>query len=142
VIELGKFPILQSDFMKVQTDMEKLAYTLKYAHHIDLTNEAERPPFWKEDWLDEILKKIDLNRMSPEQRVMFDMSLVKEVMYHQKLEDVAKEATELANIEKNKAVVIKGWLKGYPIDELAELTDLSIPEVEHIIHQHKSVQQL
>jgi hypothetical protein len=112
-----------------------LAYTLKYAHHIDPTNEAERPPFWKEDWLDEILKKIDLNRMSPEQRVMFDMSLVKEVMYHQKLEDVAKDAVE----QKNKTFVLKGWLKGYPIDELAELTDLSIPEVEHIIHQHKSV---
>ncbi len=142
VVELGKFPVSQSGFMKIETDMEKLAYTLKYAHHIDPTNEAERPTFWKEDWLEEILKKIDLSRMQPEERVMFDMSLVKEVMYHQKLEQVANDAAKEANMEKNKAVVIKGWLKGYPVDELSELTDLSIPEVEHIIKQYKSVQQI
>jgi predicted transposase/invertase (TIGR01784 family) len=137
VIELGKFPILQSDFMKVETDMEKFAYTLKYAHHIDPTNEAERPPFWKKDWLDEIMKKIDLNRMSPEQRVMFDMSLVKEVMYHQKIEETAKEATEKAH----ETTILKGWQKGYAVADLAELTNLSIPEVENIILQHKSIQQ-
>ncbi len=136
VVELGKFPILQHDFMKVETDMEKLAYTLKYAHQIDPTNDAERPPFWQEAWLDEILKKIDLNRMSPEQRVMFDMSLVKEVMYHQKLEDTAKEATT----KTKETTIIKGWKKGYAVDDLAELTDLSIPEVENIIRQYEQTQ--
>jgi hypothetical protein len=116
----------------------------------NLINDGEQPkhliPYWKKDWLDEILKKIDLTRMSPEQRVMFDMSLVKEVMYHQKLEDVArdaaKEAADKTKSDINKTVVIKGWLKGYPIDELAELTDLSIPDVENIIQQYKSVQQV
>ncbi len=118
-----------------ETDMEKLAYTLKYAHQIDPTNEAENPPFWQEPWLDEILKKIDLNRMSPEQRVMFDMSLVKEVMYHQKLEDVAKEAKEIAKIEKATEVAILAHKEGLDVATISKIAQLPEDKVREIIEK-------
>ena len=133
VIELGKFPILRSDFHKVQTDMEKLVYTLKYAHQIDQTNEAAKPPFWKEDWLEEIMRKTDLNRMSPEERVMFDMSLVKEVMYQKKLEEVA----EKAKIDKATETVILSHQQGLKIPLIATITELPIEKVNEIIQEYE-----
>lgn len=35
LIELGKFPILQNNFNSIETDADKLFWTMKYAHLID-----------------------------------------------------------------------------------------------------------
>ena len=99
----------------------------------DQTNEAAKPPFWKEDWLEEIMRKTDLNRMSPEERVMFDMSLVKEVMYQKKLEEVA----EKAKIHKATETVILSHKKGLDASFIADITELPIEKVNEIIQEYE-----
>ena len=122
--------------------MEKLVYTLKYAHQIDKKNDAAKPPFWKEDQLDEVLSKTDLNRMSAEEHVMFEMSLVKEVMYQNKLaqvaKDAAKEATEKATMAEKKETVILAHKKGLDNALIADITGLPVEKVQEIITTYKS----
>jgi predicted transposase/invertase (TIGR01784 family) len=133
LVELGKFPILQHEFHKVKTDMEKLAYTLKYAHKINPKKEEEKPNFWKEDWLDEVLAKVDTTRMTAEEKVLFDMSLVKEVAYQDKLKQVAENASN----ERAKKTVILSFQKGLDLPLIASVSDLSLDEVTSIIEAYK-----
>lgn len=135
LVELGKFPILQHEFNKVKTDMEKLAYTLKYAHKIDPNKEEEKPDFWKEDWLKEILEKVDLSRMTAEERVMFDMSLVKEVMYQNKLKEVADEAMADAIWKTKKEMVLAAFQDGFDVPTIVRIAKLTEKQVQEIIEQ-------
>ena len=152
LVELGKFPILREDFNKIDTDMEKLVYTLKYAHQFEAKDEANKPSFWKEEWMEEILQKVDINRMSPEQRVMYDMSKVKLDMYYEKLDEVAAEAAATATLkataeanalalqkaeEKSVRSVVSAHLKGIPTMDICEITELSIEKVLQIIDEYE-----
>ena len=131
LVELGKFPILREEFDKIKTDMEKLAYTLKYAHQFDTKEESSKPPFWKEEWLDDIIQKVDVTRLSPEQRVFFEMSKVKIDMYHEKLEEVAANATSKAK----KETVILSHAKGLDNAFISEITKLSLEQIAEIIEE-------
>jgi hypothetical protein len=48
---LGKFPILPGEKEKVKTDLEKLLFTMKYAHTIDPKVKLDIPDFREEEWL-------------------------------------------------------------------------------------------
>ena len=127
MVELGKFPILREEFDKIKTDMEKLAYTLKYAHQFDTKEESSKPPFWKEEWLDDIIQKVDVTRLSPEQRVFFEMSIVKIDMYHEKLEEVAFEA--------KKEVIIESFKEGLSPAQISKITKIPIEKVLEVIEE-------
>ena len=128
--------------------MEKLVYTLKYAHQFEAKDEANKPSFWKEEWIEEILQKVDINRMSPEQRVMYDMSKVKMDMYYEKLDEVAAEAAATATLkataealqkaeEKSVRSVVSAHLRGIPTIDICEITELSIERVLQIIDEYE-----
>ena len=111
--------------------MEKLAYTLKYAHQFEIKEESSKPPFWKEEWLEDIIQKVDVTRLSPEQRVFFEMSKVKIDMYHEKLEEVAANATSKAK----KETVILSHAKGLDNVFISEITKLSLEQIAEIIEE-------
>ena len=131
MVELGKFPILREEFNKIKTDMEKLAYTLKYAHQFDTKEESSKPPFWKEEWLDDIIQKVDVTRLSPEQRVFFEMSKVKIDMYHEKLEEVAFEAKK----EVIKEIIIESFKEGLSTAQISKITKIPIEKVLEVIEE-------
>ena len=94
VIELGKFPIKKHEFHKITNEMEELVYTLKHAHNIDPTNKSEIPNFWDDDWLDEVLHKLDVSKLDPQQRVILDMSIVRHNLYLEKQQIDRQESRE------------------------------------------------
>ncbi len=94
LVELGKFPILREDFKKVSTDLEKILYTMKYAHLIDIDNPAEVPPFFLEPWIAEALQRLNLAAMSPQERAILDMSIVGDRMLRVEQEEKIEEKFE------------------------------------------------
>ncbi len=146
LVELGKFPILQQDWKKVSTDKEKLFYTMKYAHLINPGNPAEVPDFFAEPWLKEVLGKLTLANLTPEQRVMLDFSIMRYRMdKEEKLADL-KEEFEKGEIagekrgekrgEQNTIHVLQLHLMGrVPAKDIAEKLKLPLKEVLTILRK-------
>ncbi|MEK7253416.1 MAG: PD-(D/E)XK nuclease family transposase [Bacteroidota bacterium] len=149
IIELGKFPILQKDWRKVKTDAEKLFYTMKYAHQFDPDNPAEVPDFYKEPWLAEPLKKLNLALMTPEERVMLDVSILTQkalkIQHEREVKKASKKAAKVAakvaakeataKAEANVIQVIQLLRQGKSAQEIAASTGLSEEHVQHLIEQ-------
>lgn len=97
-VELEKFNLSAEE---VQTDLEKLIFTIKNAHK--MTTTAEKPLFWEEDWLNIPMGELDIRTMSPERYEAYQYWLV-----HQA--DMARfEREQKERIEKSK---IEGKIEG------------------------------
>ncbi|WP_020596942.1 Rpn family recombination-promoting nuclease/putative transposase [Spirosoma panaciterrae] len=64
-VELAKF---EKPVNEVETDLEKLVYTMKTLHTSEPT---QYPAFWNEEWLKRAIDELDTRKMSPEERAYF-----------------------------------------------------------------------
>ncbi len=164
LFELGKFPILPKEKKKVKSDLEKLLFTMKYAHTIDPKEKINIPDFWEEEWLSESITELELAKMTPEQRKWVERSLVKEgtirearkVILEEMMQKGLEEGMEKGfkkgmekgmekGIEKGmekgmekslETVVLSSHQKGLSIDLIASITNLSAERVKAIIDSH------
>ncbi len=158
LVELGKFPILQGDFKRVATDAEKLFYTMSYAHLIDPSNKAEVPDFFEEPWLAEALKKLDLAKMSPLERALLDISIMKERWARKELQEELQEKFEEGEKRGEKRGEKKGeqkgikkgidhavqiiylFQKGNSVEKISKETGLSAEEITAVIDSFQALQ--
>lgn len=69
-VELPEFDKPAAD---CHSDLDKLLFTMQNAHKI--TDAAQYPVFWEESWIKKAMEEIDTRRMSPEQRLQYEMQL-------------------------------------------------------------------
>lgn len=127
-VELTKFKKKLKD---VQTDLDKLVYTMKNLHKA--TKPTEYPPFWDEEWLNIAIQELDKKAMTPEQRLAYEMTISANALLIK---------NEKKKIEKIKAQAITKALKNgkLTIEEIADFNDVSIDFVLDI-QKHLSTEK-
>jgi hypothetical protein len=129
LIELGKFGTLQHEYDKITTEMEELVYTLKYVHTFSVSDLIKKPDFWEKMWYMDVLNKLNLNRMDPIYKAIYEMSVVRDKL---RLEKLAIEFQEVRDNEKEIRIT-KALLKGkIEVEDIAELFDVSLEYVMQI----------
>ena len=63
-VELDKFT---KQLENIQTDLDKLIYTMKTLHTV--TEPSQFPTFWNEKWLKKAISEVDLRAMTPDQKL-------------------------------------------------------------------------
>lgn len=69
-VELAKFDKPLTD---VASDLDKLIYTMKTLHTV--TEPSQWPQFWTEEWLKKAIDELDKKAMSPEELLIYEMTL-------------------------------------------------------------------
>jgi predicted transposase/invertase (TIGR01784 family) len=145
-VELDKFHKSISD---ITTDLEKLLFTMK-----NLKTYAEAPPtqfpmFWTEEWLQVAIKELDTRRFTPEQYERYNIILCQNALAIDLEQQRVDAATAIASVEAMEKGMEKGAQlaemnailklssKGKLADEIADLLDIDIVKVNHILNQPK-----
>ena len=149
IVEINKF---EKKDNQVQSNLDKLIYIMKNLETI--TGADQLPKFITEDWIDQAMKKLDKSKMTPDQRMHYEMMMARNAaiaQQHKKMTEKAKKEGMEKGIEKGmekgikvgekkgekkgerkKAVEAAKKLKafGVEIKIIAEATGLSAKEIE------------
>lgn len=104
-VELAKFGKRLAD---VTTDLDKLIYTMKTAHTV--TEPTQFPAFWDEEWLEAAIKELDTRAMTPEQRLVYEMTISANALALKKEKKMIEEAREAGNLDA-KTEAVKNLLR-------------------------------
>ncbi|WP_375445993.1 Rpn family recombination-promoting nuclease/putative transposase [uncultured Fibrella sp.] len=130
-VELDKFKKLLTD---VQTDLDKLIYTMKTIDTV--TEPTQFPTFWTEEWLETAIRELDTRAMSPEKRLVYEMTIAANAVAinnEQKKIEEAKEAEGLAI--RTNAVQNLLALKSLTIEQVANSIGVPVEFVLDIQRQ-------
>lgn len=117
IVELAKF---NKQVAEIQTDLEKLVYTMKTLH---TTEPTQYPAFWNEEWLKRAIDELDTRKMTPEERAYFARVTAANAEAVNAEKNRIKEAREAVKTE----VVIKALKRGkLTIEEIAEDSSVSV----------------
>jgi len=89
-VELNKFTLQEVD---CQTDLQKLIYTMKTIHTV--TQAAQFPKFWDEEWLKVTIDELDSRKMTPDEKASL------EILIARNAEAVNKEKRQLQKSAAN-----------------------------------------
>lgn len=140
IVEIAKF---DKKAAEVKTDLDKLIYLMKNIQ--DIPGIKDLPKFLTEDWVEQAIEKVDQSKMTAEQKMFFEMTLarngsiiaMREEEREQDRAEIRKALKEEVRDEvkeevrvKEKEIAKKLKMKGLSNEEIAELTELSISEIE------------
>ncbi len=98
IVELSKFTKSKIECI---SDFDKLLYTMKNGHKIDLNNHPEIPPFWGEEWLNKVVEKLKQANLTPEERFSYNIEWAQAIAEREKHEHFHKQMLELG-VEKEQ----------------------------------------
>jgi predicted transposase/invertase (TIGR01784 family) len=136
VVELSKF---EKKIETLDNVLDKWIWFIKYASEIE-----KIPDNMKEDVFIHAFEKARLANMTPLELEYYDkasmtiadeigaMELAKEEAEKAGMEKGIKKGMEKGKQEQQKSIAKKMKAKGYSADEIADLTGLSVPEIEKI----------
>lgn len=110
LVELAKFDLPAS---AVQTDLDKLLYTMKSLHQH--TEPTQYPTFWNEEWLRRAINELNTRQMSPEERASFARYVARNA------EAVKSERRRVAHLVAN--ALRRGKLT---VEEIAEDNEVEV----------------
>lgn len=123
-VELDKFTIEEAD---CQTDLQKLIYTMKTLHTV--TQPAQFPKFWDEEWLKVAIDELDSRKMTPDEKASL------EILIARNAESVKAESQKIKKAEEKKIVeFVTSLLKqtDFNEDKIAVLANVSIEFVKKV----------
>lgn len=82
----------------IETDLEKLVYTMKTLH---TTESTQYPAFWNEEWLKRAIDELDTRKMTPEERAYFARVTAANA------EAVKAEKQKIREAEERKELTVK-----------------------------------
>jgi predicted transposase/invertase (TIGR01784 family) len=116
-VELDKF---QKGLADVATDLDKLIYTMKTIDSV--IEPTQFPTFWTEEWLETAIKELDTRAMSPEKRMIYEMTIAANA--------VAVDNEQKKIEEVKKATIKKLLLQGkLSIEDIADANDVTVDVV-------------
>lgn len=117
-VELDKFV---KEKNQVQTDLDKLVYTMKNLHTV--TETSQFPEFWSEEWLKKAIAEVDLRNMTAEQKLAYEMVLSANALAVKNENKKIKEA----RLEEKKNAIIKALKAGkLSNEEIADYNDTTV----------------
>lgn len=123
-VELDKFRLTAEH---VQTDLEKLVYTMKTIH--TTTQLTQFPPFWTEEWLQVAIDELDKRKMTPDERFTYERTLA----INAEAIRVVNAQVEEAKLETKKEAIRRALERGrLTADEIAEDNGVSISFVQQL----------
>ena len=127
-VELAKFKKRLAD---VQTDLDKLIYTMKTTHKANKPKQF--PQFWNEEWLEAAIKELDTRQMSPEKRMAYEMTVSANALAIENENRKIEEAEERKEKSVKTESVIKALKRSkLTIEEIAEDSGVSVDFVLEI----------
>jgi predicted transposase/invertase (TIGR01784 family) len=130
-VELSKFDKQLDD---IQTDLEKLVYTMKTLHRTTTINQY--PQFWNEDWLKRAIDELDTRKMTPDERAYFARITAANAEAVKAEKKKIQEAKEEGKLEVKSNSVKKALKRGrLSMEEIAEDNDTTIDFVLSIQKQ-------
>jgi predicted transposase/invertase (TIGR01784 family) len=143
--ELDKF---QKTLGEVETDLDKLIFTMKHLQVYTQEPQTRFPAFWTEDWLDVAIKELDTRKFTPEQYMHYVMTLAKNAAA---IEEDNKKVTaakaegkaEGITIGEQKgllltAKIIKLYTKGVSAAAIAEQLETELETVQAAIAEYEA----
>jgi hypothetical protein len=132
-VELAKFTKPLSD---ITSDLDKLLFTMKTLHTV--TDPAQYPQFWTEEWLQLAISELDKRNLTPEELLDYEMTLSANALVVKNERKKIQEAEERIRQEIKSAAVRKSLLAGLPIDIIADINEVSI---EFVLDVQRQMQQ-
>ena len=116
-VELEKFNLKETE---IKTDLEKLIFTMK--NFTQYATATQYPQFWTEEWLQIAINELDTRHFTPEQRMRYETILAQNAVavYNE------KRAIDKAVSDTKRDAVLRGLHKKYPIEDIADLNDVSV----------------
>lgn len=99
IIEISKF---DKEETQITSDLDKLIYTMKNLEHIEGLDQL--PKVLSEDWIKQAMTKVDQSKMTPEQRMQFEMVLAKNASIVYMMKEEKKQAVEEAQKAAQKII--------------------------------------
>ena len=131
IVEISKFEKKEKE---IQSNLDKLIFVMKNLENIQNSNQL--PHFLSEDWIDQAIKKLDRSKMTPEQRMHFEMSLAKQAsimeMLKEEKERERAQAIEEGKEKANKITAKKLKDNGVDFQIISKSTGLTIEEIENL----------
>ncbi|MEA5427470.1 Rpn family recombination-promoting nuclease/putative transposase [Arcicella lustrica] len=130
-IELAKFTKQIAD---IQTDLEKLIYTMKTLHTV--TETSQFPAFWDEEWLKKAIHEVDLRAMTVEQKLAFEMAISANALA---VKNENKKIEEIRLVDKTETVT-NALNMGLTLEQCSILANVSLDFVKNIqekLHKEK-----
>ena len=97
---------------------------------------AQLPKFLTEDWIDQAMNKLDKSKMTPEQRMHFEMMLAKNgsilSMMEEEKRNLKEEVTKEVTKKRAEELAKKMKSNGESIEKIIEYTKLTIEEIEKL----------
>lgn len=130
-IGLAKFTKQIAD---IQTDLEKLIYTMKTLHTV--TETSQFPAFWDEEWLKKAIHEVDLRAMTAEQKLAFEMAISANALA---VKNENKKIEEIRLVDKTETVT-NALNMGLTLEQCSILANVSLDFVKNIqekLHKEK-----
>ena len=128
-VELKKFKLQENE---CKTDLEKLIFTMNNLNTIP--ESTPFPKFWDEDWLNFAIKELDTKAMTPEQRLIYEMTVSANALAVKNENKKIQEAEKRKEISVKTETISNALSMGLSIEQAAKLANVSVDFV-------KSVQQ-
>lgn len=119
-LELGRLKANVDEPHKCKTLLEQFAYSTKYMHEL-----PERPEGFDNPLLIDLYNATEFANWSPEKQQEYDSTMRTELDIIAEKEYVREEAHDEAHMEDAKRMLAKG----YDIDEISEITSLSVDQI-------------
>lgn len=119
IVEIDKF---NKQEHQLESDLDKLIYLMKNQEIIQQINEL--PKILSEDWIEKAINKLDKSRMTPDQRMHFEMMLAKSASIIEMEKEERKR--DIQKVAKNMIEL------GIEIDKISKATGLTIEEIEQL----------
>ncbi len=143
MVELEKFTKLADE---IEDELEEILFTMKNAHTIDLSKPREIPHFWKKEYLQEVVKELNLSTMSPLNRALYnirvagliaineqfeiDMKAARKKMRRELKKEVKAEVKEEVLLEVKAKSVEKMLRQGkLSFEDISEIYDMTIEDI-------------
>ncbi len=131
IVEISKFGKTPQ---QIESDLDKLIYIMKQSDTIQ--DKKQLPGFAQEDWIAQALKKVDKSKMTPEQRMWFEISMAKKGSIIEMEREERERQLEEGIVEGKKQKAIETALimikENMPTEKIALYTGLSIEEIEQL----------
>jgi predicted transposase/invertase (TIGR01784 family) len=138
LVELEKFTKLADE---INNELEEILFTMKNAHTIDLSKPKEIPHFWKKEYLQEVVKELNLSTMSPLNRALYNIRIAGLIAINEQFEiDMKVERRKMRReLKKEVKAEVKEEVKAEVKEEVkAEvIIEIKAKSVEKILRQGK-----
>jgi predicted transposase/invertase (TIGR01784 family) len=120
-VELKKFKLQENE---CKSDLEKLIFTMNNLNTIP--ESTPFPKFWDEDWLNFAIKELDTKAMTPEQRLIYEMTVSANALAVKNENKKIKEAKNQKEIEVKIETIKNALSMGLTVEQAAKLANVSV----------------